>query len=255
MTKELFIGKPNNTAKKPLKILVGNSSNIAKEVKSIFVGNSSNQAVKVFPSFPDTYQKVEYILNTNATEYINLNIKPDSNTRSVIKFAIDNATTTSSSTRRFFGAYQPYPVYSIGYYNRGSTYTPRFDIDFGSNAGLYNAEGISEDVTYTIDFNRNGGDFYLDDTLLGTSTATFSALSTDLILFGYSNSTKPNGQATDVKYRLYHFRAYQNNMIIRDMFPCYEKENTLNVGMYDLVNGVFYANNGTGIFYKGPDVN
>ena len=58
MAKEFFVGKTNNTAKKPLKILVGNSSNIAKEVKSIFVGNSSNQAVKVFPSFPDTHQKV-----------------------------------------------------------------------------------------------------------------------------------------------------------------------------------------------------
>ena len=252
---KVYFGDGNDKAKHPNKIYVGDSEGTARLVKKIYAGDENGIARQVWPwtNLPKAYQEVEYILNTNATEYINIGIKPNSNTRSIIKFAIDNSTSNSSSTRRFFGSYQPYPVYSIGYYNRGSSYTPRFDIDFGNNAGLYNAEGISKDVTYTIDFNRNGGNFYLDDTLIGSTTATFSALSTDLVLFGYSNTSNPNGTATDVKYRLYHFQAFQNNTIIRDLFPCYRIADT-EVGLFDTVNKVFYTNNGTGIFYKGPDV-
>lgn len=252
MAKEFFVGKTNNTAKKPLKILVGNSSNIAKEVKSIFVGNSSNQAVKVFPSFPDTHQKVEYILNTNKTEFINLGFKPDSYTRSIMKFEIYNAF-TSSSVRYLYGVYDGSVgnVYGIGYFNRGSTWPTRLDMRFaGTPASL---ENVTLNTMYEVDFNRPGGYFYVNDELIGSSVSTFPATQTNAILFGMSNGSNPNGEAVDVAIKLYHFQAYQENTIIRDMYPCYRKADT-EVGMYDVVNGVFYVNNGTGIFYKGPDV-
>lgn len=248
MAKEFFVGKTNNTAKKPLKILVGNSSNIAKEVKSIFVGNSSNQAVKVFPSFPDTHQKVEYILNTNKTEFINLGFKPDSYTRSIMKFEIYDAF-QRSYTRYLYGAEAG--KYGIGYYNRGTSWPTSLDMVFaGTPASL---ENVTFNTMYDVDFNRPGGYFYVNDELIGSSVSTFSATQTNAILFGISNSSNPNGEAVDVSIKLYHFQAYQENTIIRDMYPCYRKADT-EVGMYDVVNGVFYVNNGTGIFYKGPDV-
>ena len=58
-----------------------------------------------------------------------------------------------------------------------------------------------------------------------------------------------------IKYRLYSFRVWQNKSMIRDMYPCYLKSDSQVVGMYDLIGNQFYGNDGTGIFYKGPDVN
>lgn len=40
---------------------------------------------------------------------------------------------------------------------------------------------------------------------------------------------------------------------LRDFVPCYRKADD-EIGMYDLVNGIFYTNQGTGTFTKGPDV-
>lgn len=37
------------------------------------------------------------------------------------------------------------------------------------------------------------------------------------------------------------------------MIPCYRKSNN-EIGMYDMANDIFYTNNGTGAFTKGPDV-
>lgn len=38
-----------------------------------------------------------------------------------------------------------------------------------------------------------------------------------------------------------------------DLVPCYRKADTV-IGFYDVVNDVFYTNEGTGTFVKGPDV-
>ena len=50
--------------------------------------------------------------------------------------------------------------------------------------------------------------------------------------------------------RIYYFKIYDNDVLVRDFIPC--KRNSDNeVGLYDLVNGVFYTNQGTGSFTYG----
>ena len=39
-----------------------------------------------------------------------------------------------------------------------------------------------------------------------------------------------------------------------DLVPCYRKSDTV-IGFYDVVNSVFYTNQGSGAFVKGPDIN
>lgn len=257
MTKEFFIGKANNTAKKPSKILVGNSSNIAKEVKSIFVGNSSNQAVKVFPNFPDIYQKCEYICNTNGTEYILLNYAPNSNTRVVIDFQFYN---------QGFYDYQRFIIscgntWGVNYYYRdyGTNHYREFHCNFKTDT-VKKTYSTSADAAlferHTVDFNRSGGYFYLDDALIGSSQVTFSSVSTyKICLFGYGTGIADYPSQQKSKANLYSCKIYQNNQIIYDLVPCYLKADPMVVGMYDIANGQFYGNNGAGIFYKGPDVN
>ena len=64
--------------------------------------------------------------------------------------------------------------------------------------------------------------------------------------------------------KLYSYRAYHNDQLIRDMIPCYSTTTVTNVnnrqclagtiGLYDLVEGKFYTNQGSGTFSKGNDV-
>ena len=46
---------------------------------------------------------------------------------------------------------------------------------------------------------------------------------------------------------------YKNNILVRNFIPCYRKTDN-EIGLYDLVNGVFYTNQGTGTFIKGPSI-
>ena len=255
MTKEFFIGKANNTAKKPSKILVGNSSNIAKEVKSIFVGNSSNKAVKVFPSFPDTYQKVEYIFNTGGTQYINTGVKPNSNTTVYCECELSNRTPT---TGYIFGCYNDYETSANRMWYYADALSGTIEYYYGSNAAL-GRKTSAIDTRYKILVNVSGGEFYLNNESLGSSTVTFpSTYSPNILIFAaYAKTTNstPYASVSQQFMRLYHFQIKQDNILARDMYPCYLKSDTQTVGMYDLISGQFYANSGTGIFYKGPDVN
>lgn len=54
------------------------------------------------------------------------------------------------------------------------------------------------------------------------------------------------------KMRLYSFQMYDNDVLVLDLLPCSTTDGTL--GLYDLVNEVFYTNAGTGTFTAGSAV-
>lgn len=240
-----YVGNASGVAKVPKKIYAGNSSNVAKAVKVVYCGNSSGKSVEVWrnSTLPSTYQKVQYIYNTGGTQYINTGVKPNSDTRVEIEFMRVN-----SQAHVFFSADET----GAKSYYAGTTNTQNSTIycyfggatDFSSDTSL--------NTKYNLSFNASGGKFYLNNVLQFTLTNTFSASANPILLFGtyYNNAVS---KSSDGVY-LYRFIVRQGNSIIRDMFPCYLKSNTQTVGMYDLTNGQYYGNSGTGIFYKGPDI-
>jgi hypothetical protein len=50
---------------------------------------------------------------------------------------------------------------------------------------------------------------------------------------------------------MYSCQIYDNGTLIRDYVPCITPDNE--AGLYDLVNGAFYANMGSGAFKSGPE--
>ena len=66
-----------------------------------------------------------------------------------------------------------------------------------------------------------------------------------------------NANSEDLKYysynKLYYFRMYQNGTLVRDFIPCYRNSDN-EAGLYDLINNIFYTNQGTGKFIKGPSI-
>ena len=68
-----------------------------------------------------------------------------------------------------------------------------------------------------------------------------------LYLFGIHNE---DGAYLGAGLKLYRCKLYQGEKVIRDYIPCINDEGQ--IGLYDLVKGKFYGNNGTGTFINGP---
>lgn len=70
------------------------------------------------------------------------------------------------------------------------------------------------------------------------------------IFLAYYNSSPDNYSI----YTLYDFEIYENGNLLKKYIPCYRKSDDV-IGLYEVVNGEFKTNAGTGVFTKGPDVN
>lgn len=247
-----YAGNTSDESVIPKKIYAGDASNHSVPCKVAYCGDSNGKSVEVWrnTSLPSTYQKVEYIFNTGGTQYINTGVKVNSDTRIFIDLQVKE-----------YSSYDVGAHYMAGCSQSNANNFLDLSISQGSIRLFYNwanSNGyISSGIQNRRSFNVNrdyDGKTYVNSTLLFSSTSTFSTVTNDYILFGYMSS----GSVTicqKVYFNLYSFKVWQRGAMIRDMYPCYLKSDTQVVGMYDLIGNQFYGNSGTGIFYKGPDVN
>ena len=61
-----------------------------------------------------------------------------------------------------------------------------------------------------------------------------------------------NGATQKMACTIYNSKIFDYNILIQDLYPVYRKSDN-KPGMYDIVNNVFYINQGTGEFTVGPD--
>lgn len=249
MSGKIYVGNDSGVAQAPEKIYIGNGSNQAVHCKIAYCGDSNGKAVEVWrdTSLPSTYQKVEYIYNTGATQWIDTGVKPNSDTRILIKF----------NQLEYYWRLDAYVKYYFFGCKKNAAFMRRDSSSTGDAYMRYewgdsDSSATGEVGIYTFDINRSNGSTYKNDEHWFTSQSTFSATN-NYYLFAYNN----NGTAvinSNFSHYVYFFRVWQSRVMIRDMYPCYLKSNTQTVGMYDVINGQFYGNSGTGIFYKGPDI-
>ena len=192
---------------------------------------------------PKEYQEVEYI-ESNGLQYINTGYIPTENVKIDIEFnfvdwQMPNANLFGCDT----GAYQR-SCLSLGRSVQGL-----FAFCIGSTSKQF--EEIVKEINYHVIISKDK--LIINDNVHET---TFSASFTDpvsLCLLGWNrNGTYlSNTEGNDIL--LYRFKIYDNNVLVRDMIPCYRKSDNI-AGMYDLVNNVFYTNQGTGTFTVGNDI-
>lgn len=180
---------------------------------------------------PDTYQEVEY-LEASGTQYIDTNFTPNINTKAYAEFyvsAIPCGLYSSDSGASLSTNFSSY-ISGSGKWRFGSG-VATVPI---SNNSFYTS--LQDKTGITI----NGTNFYDYDTTINdfTSTKTITLLRTNTVGF---------------KGKIYKFKLYDENNIVRNFIPCYRKSDD-EAGMYDTVNDVFYTNDGTGEFAVGADV-
>ena len=197
-------------------------------------------------NLPNTYQEVEYI-ESSGTQYINTGYKPTTENMVVeCKFKLPNAINSLS----LFGSNaSSYPYFLTPYHSDG--YGDKvFKHWVGTNGGLI-AIALNEinNVKYTI----NNGTLTCNYNGSQTSGSYPGSIQSgyNIYIFGKNNAGSSAERSNG--YTLYSFKLYDNNTLVRDFVPCYRKSDNV-IGLFDLVNKVFYTNAGSGTFTKGNDV-
>lgn len=91
--------------------------------------------------------------------------------------------------------------------------------------------------------------FYIDNNLIGSSDKNSSILNESLVCV-FARKGNNNVASNFSKMKLYDLKLYDNQVLVCDLIPCYRNSDN-EVGLYDLVNNVFYTNKGTGAFTYG----
>ena len=196
------------------------SVSASKDVKTVIGkwGQIPNPAIVV----PDGYTQLEYI-ESDGTQCLDTGVALNSTD---LTGTIDFQITDTSTDQWISGAIKS--DYSTGI--EGGIYKSAF----------YSSLGFSYSQT---------------SSLTARTTASFSVASgktngLTILLFGRNvdGTLKPQSSA-----KLYSAKIYKSSEIIRDFIPAKRNSDSV-VGLYDLVNGVFYTNAGTGTFIAGADV-
>jgi len=112
------------------------------------------------------------------------------------------------------------------------------------NFEMEGTTGINAHSRHVVEYST-GSSLYIDNTLVKTST--LSVINNGYRLFNL------NVGGHGCSAYLYRFKAKQNGKLIRDMTPARRKSDNA-VGMYDVVNNIFYTNSGSGTFGAGAKV-
>ena len=199
---------------------------------------------------PNNYIPLEYIQSTG-TQYIDTGINSDN----TLKLDMD-LEFTSDGTANYtntFGAI----------INNGAT---RFHFNPASSNSMNALIGSDNYTTLVFDNNAYTTRF---KSVIDVPNKTLSTQINNTLQerqLGYNTNFdlginfwlfRRNADNDSLKYycyfKLYRFKIYQNNVLVRDFVPCKRKSDNA-IGLVDVVNDVFYGNQGTGTFSYGNEL-
>ena len=189
---------------------------------------------------PNGYIQVDYI-ESSGTQYIDTGVNADINLDINISLA-----NTSGIT---FGA-----IYdNNGSYTRYHTSinNTRYSFFVLQNGTLSTIE-VDTDIKHNFYIKANDRSVIVDN--VEYTLPTTSLTDTELNLWLFARNSNSSRLMTKSSFKLYDCKMYYNNVLVRDFIPCYRNSDN-EVGLYDLVNDVFYTNQGTGNFIYGSVVN
>lgn len=189
------------------------------------------------------YIQLEYIESTG-TQYIDTEITSISKKLKVeIKFAIS----TLQNFQNLFCC-------------RNSTYNSRTlfitDLTGFRNDQNYNQFNISKSLTLDTIYNLSSSqtEFKINNIVLQTYPED-SGIDLDkplILLSAYDATTTIVNYNYSFKGKIYNYKIYDNDVLIRDYIPVKRKSDEV-LGLYDMISNKFFINKGTGNFEEGEE--
>lgn len=194
---------------------------------------------------PAEYQQVDYI-ESSGTQYIDTGYKP--NERSEYELDFEFAEFYESITGFVFGSRISGTQEATGFTANVSSINKYNYLGRGSFYAEIRNNELSLNTNYNFKIKNDG--FIVNGITKDTTQNTLTGIATfNLYIFNSNNGSLSTGS----KIKLKKFKIYENNVTVKNFIPCYRKSDNV-VGLYDLVNKVFYTNAGTGAFTYGSEV-
>lgn len=196
---------------------------------------------------PSEYQEVEWISPTQRGAIIDTGYELTSDyTEYEMEFY-----KTKNESNALFGAERTGQQYSGVPYSAGSAYgyyvgTVRNSLNFTPIINEWNKlKYINTPTLITRTIND------VTNTYAATNNSLLKGVS--IYIFADHDTTYGARYSCSSAVRAKSFKITDDNNLVRDFIPCYRKSDN-EIGMYDVINDVFYTNQGTGTFTKGADV-
>lgn len=213
------------------------------EADAIKMGTSSITKVYVgtelvYPNgggrLPQGYTEVEYVENQSQA-YVDTGFKPNQDTR--ILYDAQFVTSTIYPTLMGAGAWNTVNAIRQSY---EENYNGTLHIKYGANNGWTVYSSVVGDYNrHTYDFNKN--QFYMDNTLIGSTTYTNFQCTDNLGLFYPIEANMATlYEPAFFKGKFYFCQIYDDDILVRDFVPC-TRDSDGTAGFYDLVNDTFYS--------------
>ena len=232
----------------PSSVKISDIDNIEdKCVQVIYINNKytyelkDNGACEYFLALPEEYQQVEYIESTG-TQYIDSGLIISNGYQVELKAQMIG---DYSGETWFLGNWNKSPRagYLIGAYKNYLQVVSGNDSE-----DYYGRIPYDEEIhTYSILNDK----IIIDETIFNVNL-DYDLVSniTGNLLIGKSLHINTSQYSKNI----YYLKIWdKNNNLVKHFIPCYRKSDN-EIGMYDLVNDVFYENAGTGTFVKGKDI-
>ena len=218
-----------------------------KKLKDKEIDNVKSLNINKEKILPNEYQQVEYIESTG-TQYIDTDLVSSKN---VFEYSAEVSATqlTGTGQQILFGATNGFNVTIMSKIYRATSKcitNIRINIDKFDKINL-----ISNPIDSKLKLTIND--------ITKTATYTNFVMNEKIGIFGYANGI------CKAKCRIKKLKISIDGEDRADFIPCYSVTNVTNsdniqcssgtIGMYDIVEGKFYTNQGTGEFIAGPDVN
>ena len=201
---------------------------------------------------PSGYQEVEYIekkFDGTNTAYIDtgINASYDLVVEANLKceLGVDSHACAVFASRVGF-TNKDYTCLFQNVISNGQKYDSRFG-NFAYNYGSYLVEYPSGFHTLTW---GNGYVFINHIEKLAMSNSSTFTSSLNVYLFAGNANGSVGFYEGDGRLQIKEFKMRRNGVLLRDFVPCYRKSDS-EVGMYDLVSGTFFTNQGSGEFLMG----
>lgn len=242
-----FPEKPDLTPK----VLVVNGQNVSR-INGL--KPRTFNGTNIFPALsrlPEAFQEVEFLQSTG-TQYIDIGYKLTNFSKSIIVIKLND--NVSNGSYGMFGARADSDTNNFTERVFKDTNDLQIILDFNNSSySQYRltANNLNNSDLYKTIVDKNERSIYENNVFLATNNTICSDTFTSLLnayLFACNGTNWNNAQA-----KLYSCQIYDNNVLVRDFVPCYRKADQV-AGLYDLVNGVFYTNAGTGTFIVGGNV-
>ena len=190
---------------------------------------------------PPPVTLIPYIRNTSDTAYIDTGITPDNNTR-VIVWA-RNWHPGGNNFTFLFGSRVAAnnAMYAVCLLNNENT--GRLYLGFGNSGANYDNKWRY--FAWYHKYELRGKDFYVDDVLVASRSASTFSNNLNIYLFGLNNGGTFAGCNRPID--ICAAQIYKNDVLVRD----FKAVNSPSVGLYDSVSGTLFTNAGSGSFTYG----